>query len=41
MSDTTYKTIHQYNRVQISEADMEKLQEIAKDYATVKKETYQ
>ena len=41
MLDTTYKTIHQYNSVPIPDMDMVKLQEIAKDYAKVKNETYQ
>lgn len=41
LADTTYKTIHQYNSVPISDKDMVKLQEIAQDYAKVKNETYQ
>ena len=34
------KTIHQYNREPIKEADMEKLQEIAEDYRKVKNYVY-
>ena len=38
--DRVCKTIHQYNREPIKEADMEKLQEIAEDYRKVKNYVY-
>lgn len=40
-SDTIYKTIHQYNKFPISETDMDKLIDIAKDYRKVKSYVYQ
>lgn len=39
--ETICKTVHQYNKFPISDEDMKKLQEIAKDYRTVKNEVYQ
>lgn len=39
--ETICKTIHQYNKVPLSEEDMQKLQEIAEDYRTVKNYVYQ
>ncbi len=38
---TICKTVHQYNSLPIPEADMGKLQEIAKDYSAVKNYVYQ
>lgn len=38
--ETLYKTIYQYNRVPITVADMERLQEIAKDCRTVRNYVY-
>lgn len=38
---TICKTVHQYNSEPIPEADIKKLQEIAKDYSTVKNYVYQ
>ncbi len=38
---TICKTVRQYNSEPISETDMKKLQEIAKDYSTVKNYVYQ
>ena len=38
--DKVCKTIHQYNREPVSQADMEKLQEIAEDYKNVKNYVY-
>ncbi|MDE6603101.1 MAG: transposase [Lachnospiraceae bacterium] len=38
---TICKTVHQYNSMPVPEADMRKLQEIAKDYSTVKNYVYQ
>lgn len=38
---TICKTVRQYNSEPVSEADMRKLQEIAKDYGTVKNYVYQ
>lgn len=40
-SNTICKTVCQYNSAPVSEADMKKLQEIAKDYSTVKNYVYQ
>lgn len=40
-SSTVCKTVHQYNSAPVSEADMKKLVEIAKDYSTVKNYVYQ
>ena len=40
-ASTICKTVHQYNSKPIPEADMRKLQEIAKDYNTVKNYVYQ
>lgn len=40
-SDTVYRTIRQYNKNPISEEDMKKLEEIAKDYSKVKNYVYQ
>ncbi len=39
--DTLCKTIHQYNKVPVPKADMEKLLEIAQDYQKVKNYVYQ
>lgn len=39
-SDKIYKTIHQYNREPVSEADMRKLLDIAEDYRAVKNYVY-
>lgn len=41
MPNTLCKTIRQYNKEQISKADMEKLMEIAEDYRKVKNYVYQ
>lgn len=42
MSEKTIcKTVHQYNKESISDADMQKFLEIARDYCRVKNETYQ
>lgn len=38
---TICKTVRQYNSMPVAEADMKKLQEIAKDYSTVKNYVYQ
>lgn len=38
---TICKTVHQYNSKPVSKTDMEKLQEIAKDYRAVKNYVYQ
>lgn len=38
---TICKTVHQYNSEPVPEEDMKKLQEIAKDYSTVKNYVYQ
>ena len=40
-STTICKTVRQYNSAPVPEADMRKLQEIAKDYSTVKNYVYQ
>lgn len=40
-SSTVCKAVHQYNSAPVSEADMKKLVEIAKDYSTVKNYVYQ
>ncbi len=40
MPDKICKTIHQYNKEPIPKADMQKLQEIAEDYKTVKNYVY-
>lgn len=40
-ADTVCKIVRQYNKAPVSEADMQKLQEIAKDYTTVKNFVYQ
>lgn len=40
-SNTLRKTVHQYNRYPVSEEDMKKLMEIAKDYSEVKNYVYQ
>lgn len=40
-ADTICKTIHQYNREQVSPENMKKLQEIADDYKKVKNYVYQ
>lgn len=39
-NDTIYKTVYQYNRVPISAADMERMQEIARDCREVKNYVY-
>lgn len=39
--ETVFKTVHQYNRGLILKADMEKLEDIAKDYRYVKNYVYQ
>lgn len=40
-SDTTYRTVYQYNKELISKENMEKLMEIADDYRKVKNYVYQ
>lgn len=40
-SSTVCKAVHQYNSAPVSEADMKKMVEIAKDYSTVKNYVYQ
>lgn len=40
-AETICKTVHQYNKVPISDEDMKKLQGIAEDYRSVKNEVYQ
>ncbi len=39
--ETVFKTVHQYNRDTISKIDMEKLEDIARDYRHVKNYVYQ
>ena len=39
--ETIYKTVHQYSRGLVPASDMEKLEEIAKDYCHVKNQIYQ
>lgn len=41
LADTVCKIIRQYNKVPLSPEEMQKLQEIARDYARVKNEIYQ
>ena len=38
--DTIYKTVYQYNQIPIAAADMERLQEIARDCREVKNYVY-
>lgn len=40
-SETICKIVHQYNKESVSKGDMEKLQEIARDYRRVKNYIYQ
>ena len=40
-SETICKIVHQYNKEPVSKEDMEKLQEIARDYGRVKNYVYQ
>ena len=40
-ADTVCKIIRQYNKTPLSQEEMQKLQEIARDYARVKNEIYQ
>ena len=39
--ETICKTVHQYNKIPISDEDMKKFQEIAEDYRIVKNYVYQ